>query len=286
MASFKHLLEYGAFRCAGFIFRALRVERASALSGKLWRFFGPKFHRQKRVLHHLALAFPEKTPQEYEIIARDMWEMLGNIFAEIFHLPTLAQPSHLDIVEEEKWRMRFKAGHGFVFCAAHQGNWEITAASLLRLDIVSAGVYQRLSNPLVEEEVKTMRSFLYPGGLYPKEAATPRRLLRYVREGGSAAFLADLRDDRGIPVPFFGQDAPSFRFPVLLAYTTNRPLISVRIVRLPGAKFQVTFEEIPLPQSGNREVDIKEGLCRLHRLFETWIREQPHQWMWSHRRWG
>jgi len=67
------------------------------------------------------------------------------------------------------------------------------------------GVYQNLSNPLVDKWLAEKRSPLYPGGLYGKSPATARALLRVARDGGYPAFFADQRAAHGIPVPFFGR---------------------------------------------------------------------------------
>ena len=110
------------------------------------------------------------------------------------------------------------------------------------------GVYQRLSNPYVDEETRKIRAFLYEAGLLPKTPVTARALLRSVKSGGCPAFVADLRDDRGAPVPFFGHPARSNVFPALLARTTGLPLYAGAAYRLPGVRFRIGAREFRFPR--------------------------------------
>ena len=75
-------LEFAGLWLAIVIARAMPVQAASWLSGKLWRFVAPRLGRQKRALANLELAYPEKSPGEREAIAAAMWEHLGRTFAE------------------------------------------------------------------------------------------------------------------------------------------------------------------------------------------------------------
>ena len=126
-----------------------------------------------------------------------------------------------------------------VVCSLHLGNWEVVACAGKRMGVQFTGVYQRISNPYVDAETHKMRAFLYEGGLLPKTPVTARSLLRAARNGGYPAFLADLRDDRGASVPFFGHPARSNVFPALLARTTGLPLYAGAAYRLPHVRFRI-----------------------------------------------
>ena len=111
-----------------------------------------------------------------------------------------------------------------VVCGLHLGNWELVAYTSKFMGAQFTGVYQRLSNPVVDEETRKMRAFLYEGGLLPKTPVSARALMKTAKSGGYPAFLADLRDDNGAAVPFFGAPALATVFPALLARKTGLPL--------------------------------------------------------------
>ena len=176
-------------------------------------------------------------------------------------------------------------GGPFVVCGLHLGNWEIVAHGGKRMGVPLTGVYQRLSNPYVDAETHKLRAFLYEGGLLPKAPVTARALLRAAQEGGCPAFLADLRDDRGAKVPFFGHPARSNTFPALLARTTGLPLYAGAAFRQPDVRFVIRVEPVPVPLTKDRAADAIAATAALQKQFEAFIREAPEQWMWAHRKW-
>lgn len=284
--SLRYRLEDLGFGLSGLCFTALPLETASWVSGMLWRWLGPRLgnRRQARALANLALAFPEKSAAEHEALAAAMWENLGRTFAETFRLAEIAASDRLTVAAPSGFAQEETAR---VVCAAHQGNWEIAVLAVSSAAKARpAGVYQRIKNPLVDARVRQIRSFLYPGGLYPKTPSTPRQLIRHAREGGTLAVLADQRDMRGPRVNFFGVPAPSTPFPAMVARTLGLKLYAGEIIRKPNVRFDIKLVEIPVPQTDDREADIIAATAALQTEFERTIRRHPEQWMWSHRRWG
>ena len=166
---FRYRIEYWAFRAAGLIFGALPVETASAVSGSLWRHVAPFTSRHRRALGHLRDALPGKTSAEHEAIARDMWENLGRTFAESFHLQSLAASDRVSF-ENKDVLLRWAASEqGRVACAGHLGNWELAILGIMQVGAKPWSIYRALKNPIVDAEVLRMRSFLYTGGLLPKD---------------------------------------------------------------------------------------------------------------------
>ena len=280
----RYRLEYAGFRLAEGVARAMPIESASWLSGKLWRLIAPHLYRQERALANLALAFPEMPLPERKKLAAEMWENLGRTFAEGFHIPELIKSDRIKFEPEERFD-EIGRGGPFVVCGLHLGNWEIVAHAGKRMGVPLTGVYQRISNPLVDAETRRMRAPFYEGGLLPKTPVTARALLRTAKEGGYPAFLADLRDDRGAAVPFFGQPARSNVFPALLARVTGLPLYAGAAFRRPNVHFTIRIERVPIPRTKDREADAVVATAAMQRQFEAYIREAPEQWMWAHRKW-
>jgi KDO2-lipid IV(A) lauroyltransferase len=282
----RYRLEYILFRLIAGLAGALPLETASRISGAAWRLIAPLLKRHRRAMTHLALAFPETSEAELQIIARDMWETLGRVFAESFHLDELAASDRITIENEAELREMLSQTNGFVACAAHQGNWEIAVVGLARMGYRTAGIYQRIKNPYVDEMARRVRAPLYPGGLYPKQPATALTVLRYVKSGGVLSIMADLRETRGVKVPFFGRPAPSTPFPALIAVSQNKPLFAAQVIRDPGVRFRISMRPVEVPRTGDREADIAGATANLQAMFEDSIRRHPDQWMWGHRRWG
>ncbi len=278
-------IEYVAFLALAGIIRALPLESASRGSGAGWRLVAPRLHRHQRALDNLAEAFPEKTPAEVQRIALDMWDNLGRTFAEFFHLDEIVNGDRVQLERPDMFEALRVRGGGMVACGLHMANWEITALAALRVGKRPAGVYQQITNPLVDRYVNAIRAPFYPGGLLEKSPRTARALLRYAREGGCAAFLADQRERRGVEADFFGRPAPSATFPALVARAADAPIYVVRVARHKGVRFSLRFEQVAVAHTADREADVAAATRAVQATFERMIREAPEQWMWAHRRW-
>ena len=280
----RHRLEFAGFRLAEGVARALPLEVASKVSGLGWRLIAPRLYRQERVMRNLALAYPDMPEDARKRLAADMWENLGRTFAEVFHLERIAAEGRVTFESEADMDALVRGG-SCVVCGLHLGNWELVAYAGKRMGAPLTGVFQRMNNPFVDAETQKMRAFLYEGGLLPKTPVTARRLLKAAKTGGYPAFLADLRDDRGAAVPFFGHPARSNVFPALLARTTGLKLYAGAAYRLPGVRFRIKVARIPIPETEDRAADAVAATAALQAQFEAFIREAPEQWMWGHRKW-
>lgn len=281
------VLEYIALRGFIALFRLVPLDMASDMGGRFWRWLAPRNKRHPRALEHLARAFPEKTPQERERICMAMWDNLGRVMAEGFHLDKIvAEPDRVAFSPEPGVVEALGGSNGAVICSLHSGNWEIAVLPAHWQGLRAAGVYQAIKNPHVDRYVRRLRSPLYPGGLHSKAHSTGRRMLNWVRGGGTLSLLADHRDNRGVVVSFFGHPAPSTPFPALVARSLGVPLVVGASRRLAGARFEVIARLVDVPTSEDKDMDVAVATARIQAVFEEWIREKPEQWMWGHKRWN
>lgn len=278
--------EYGALRLLRLFLHLLPIDVGSAMMGWFWGVIAPFLHRHERVLDHLAKAYPLETREFHQKIAAGMWRNLGRVFAESLMVDRLVQAGRFKVTTPQIIAETQESGRGIVFISLHSGNWEMAIVGAVQSGIKAAGVYQRLKNPHVDAWLQRLRRKYYPRGLFPKGGDIARRLFRIVREGGAVALLADLRDRRGVSVPFFGRPAPTNSFPALLARNGNAALIAARVIRTGGTHLILEAVPVPVPQTADRDADVLAATIAVHALFETWIREYPEQWMWGHRRWG
>ena len=276
--------EYLGFRLVAGLLSALPVETASNLMAALWGAVAPHLNRHARALAHLERAFPDKTPEERERIARAMWGHLGRTFGEFFHLDDIVAQGRVTMESADKLKM-LQQGGPYVVCGMHMGNWELMARVSVNLVRPLAGVYQPLTNPLIDAALRSLRAPLYPLGLFPRSPATLRKLMKIARNGGSLAFMADLREGKGTAVSFFGRPAHSNTAPALIARNYGLKLYAARVVRKPGVRFTIRIEPVEVPQTANRDADVVAATANLQALFEEFLREAPEQWMWAHRRW-
>ena len=281
-------LEALGFRAVAGFARLLPLDVASALSGFVWRVIAPWLRRDRRAMRQIALALPDLSEQDHRRIINAMWWNLGRNFGEAFHLDEIADdPGRVDIRVSDETLQRLQSNQKLVVVSLHTGNWEIASLAFGKsTQIPVTGIYQKLKNPLVDEIVVSMRARFYPLGLLPKGKDALVKMIRTVKTGGACALLADLRDFRGLSIPFFGRNAPTSPVPAMISVMQDAPILIGRVIRTKGAHFICEFDIMDFTPTGDRDADVERLTRQIHAQFEEWIRQYPEQWMWAHRRWG
>ena len=296
LLTIRHLFEYVLLRGIIGLVRLLPVDTARETSATAWRLLAPYGRRHQRALDNLAIAFPEKTQQERDAIAMEMWGNLGRVMAETMLLDRiLKEPERIEIETPELVnRYAGKIGAA-ITCSLHMGNWELAMWPLTSIGAKPAAVYRLVENPYIDLYLREQRKALYPGGLFARGKMkgvklghdTARMIASYVRQGGRLGFLADRYERKGVEVPFFGKPAGSNVVPVMLARRAGARLWAGRCIRVgKESRFKVRMREIKIPWTDDPQADIEAALTELQAQFEAWIREHPEQWMWSNRRWS
>ena len=98
--------------------------------------------------------------------------------------------------------------------------------------------------------------------------------------------LVDQKMNDGILAQLFGMPAMSPSALAGLALRFNCPVVPAVCRRLGPARFVMRVEApLQVPASGDRARDVAVMTQAVNDRFEVWIREQPDQWLWLHRRW-
>ncbi len=266
------------------LFRALPLDHASALGGRIARTIGPRLPGSRTARRNLTRAFPEKTAAEIETILRGMWDNLGRTIAEYPHLEQIGH-ERVEVVGAEHADALRDDGKAGIMVSGHLANWEVQPVVARQRGLELALVYRAPNNPLVGKLLIGLRNTA-SDTLIPKGPDGARMLLRVLSKGGHVAMLIDQKMNDGIPVPFFGRDAMTAPAAAQLGLRFNVPLCLALTERLDGARFRVTvLPPMEYPTSGDRNTDSRIVMERLNALLEDWVRGRPAQWLWLHRRW-
>lgn len=300
LLALRYRLEYGLLRAFVGFCRLFPMDKAADLSARLVTRLAPGSRRHKKALANLEIAFPDKSPEEREAIALEMWDNIGRVIVETMNIDRLLEQADRMTIENDVYR-RYKGKMGTVVAASmHMGNWEIAAWPFALCEAKMAGIYRLVKNPYVDAYLKRMRSRLYSGGLFAKGRApgktaghdTVRMISSHIRdvmrnETATVGFLADLYDGKGIAVPFFGREAKSTPFPAILARRLGARMWIGRCVRVGRqSRFSIAFKEVRVPRTDDAEADVREITAAVQQQFEEWIRQTPGQYMWTNRRFG
>jgi Kdo2-lipid IVA lauroyltransferase/acyltransferase len=278
------LIVHGAFA----LFRAIPVETASAIGGKVARTIGPRLGITRRARKNLQRVFPEKPAAEIEAIIRDMWENLGRIATEYPHLSRMrvkTPDANIEVRGLEHVTEAQARGKPMIFFAGHLANWEVCAIAAKECGAPLHLVYRPANNPWVEEIFREGRSGI-AAGLLRKGAEGARSAVKLLRDGHDLGILIDQKMNDGIAVPFFGRDAMTAPALARLALRFDCAVLPVQAERLEGARFRVTVHPLmKLERSDDVQRDTLALMTKANALLEDWIRQRPAQWLWLHRRW-
>jgi KDO2-lipid IV(A) lauroyltransferase len=269
-----------------YIFQLIPVVLASKIGYFLGRTLVSFFvgDRKEEAIKNILLSFPEKTLSEAEEIFA---ESCGFFVATIFEIPRLKDlANRITIIDEHNTLENIKNNKSLIF-SAHIGNWEMFLYPFVNLTNKSFAIYKKPNNYFLESFFLKIRN--------PPKTMDLIRLNRekliYLHNQikNSNVFINMLVDQKireGIAVDFLGRPAYTSTFFSVLALKHNLPLTPVHVIRDPNCKFRIILEKpINIIPSGNKEEDIKNLTILMNSKIEEWIKENPSQWLWLHKRW-
>lgn len=272
---------------AGLLFAMLArlpADWSSGLAGGLARTIGPRLKVSDVARRNLVRTFPDKSAAEIETIVAQVWDNLGRVAGEFPHLPWLVA-NRVEVVGMEHLHALRDDGQPGLFVSAHFGNWEIGCAVARREGLPMALVYRAANNPGIEDLYRRFRGQTAAQQI-PKGAEGARALLQTLKDGGHVAILVDQKMNDGIPVPFLGREAMTAPAVGRFAVRFRLPVVPVVIERLAGARFRmILLPPLALPDSGDTRADTLAVMTALNDRIGEWVRANPGQWLWLHKRW-
>jgi len=253
----------------------------------LWRFY----HRgRNRAIENLRASFPEKSEEWIHRVGRRSFEHILMLAADILYTPRLVDTtnwreySRYHNVEQAKWLM--KQGKGLLMITAHYGNFEIMGYLLGLFGFNVYSVARPLDNRFISEYLYRLRR--QAGQRIIDKKGASEMMQKLTSSGATLCFIADQdAGKKGIFVPFFGRKASTYKSIGLLAITCNIP-IGVGYSRRLGNRFffEICMNRIIFPQEwADKQDPLYWITAEYTKAIENFIREDPTQYWWLHRRW-
>ena len=286
------------FAVLGALPRTAALRIGERIGGLTYRFSGGL----RRVAHrNLEIAFPEKSADERETIARASFQNLGRVLAELARFSSSTSDDLKGLIEfqfdskeslESPERLEFEAkraeGRGILLVGPHLGNWEIGVFAYSAFREPLTYLARPLDNPLIEDFTVGLRSRF--GNRAIDKNNSMRAAVSVLRRGEVLGILPDVnvlhRD--GVFVPFFGTLACTTSGVAMLSMRTNALILPMCCVwNKETGKYNVFYGDraIEPPNTGDRHRDVLEMTAQMTEEMEKFIRAHPEQWMWIHKRW-
>lgn len=262
------------------VFRVIGMDASSATGGWIGRTIGPRLAASRKAKANLMAALPGQSDDDYNRIIRDMWDNLGRVIAEYPHLLSIIR-ERIE-VEGADIARSMPADKPLIIMGAHYGNWELLPFYFnYVLKRPMAAVYRVPNNPYTEKILDLCRNPEPQGTYIPKSTRGARQIFKLLDDKGWLAILIDQKYNQGIAVPFFGRPAMTSDSFAQLSARYDCPILPLQIERLKGCHFRLTVHA-PFYGAGKNAYDT---VMDAHALLESWIRKNPGQWLWLHRRW-
>lgn len=249
-----------------------------------------KKHRD-RALGNLRRSFPGMSEARRNKLACRSMQQLVMLGVEVLFTTRLIRvDTWRKYVELTNFReilgLMVRGERGLIMLTGHYGNWEVLGYVLATLGFPTTSVARPLDNPYISDFVFGVREKTGQRIIAKKGATT--EVTDLLAQHGAVGFIADQNaGTKGLFVDFFGRKASTYKSIGLLAMEYEVPVVIGYARRLNDRfKFQVGVQDIIYPEDWKAQDDpLRYITQRYTKGIEDFVREEPGQYLWVHRRW-
>ncbi len=244
-------------------------------------------YRRQVILTNLRLSFPEKSDRSIQQLVNGFYHNLADIIVETIKIPGLSAGEmrrHVRITNAEAIRSRIQAGETIIAMGSHQCNWEWYAQAIQAHDIPIDIVYKPLTSEFSGKLLFYIRSHF--GG----NVVSMHSLPRHMAANRHTPRLIALGSDQVPDVPeqsfwtdFLHRDSPFYPGSERLARRQKFPVYYLDIARIRRGYYEATIQHLAQPPYD--ELPLGTIMERYRDVIENTIRQNPSDWLWSHKRW-
>ncbi|MCF2493846.1 lysophospholipid acyltransferase family protein [Dyadobacter chenhuakuii] len=252
-----------------------------------WSIFSVGRYRRDVIRENLKNSFPDKTDAELSRIAKDFQLHFTDLIVETLKFRT-ASPECVrerlqgDISIMDKF---YNDKTNIIYLMGHRGNWELANLfSSLCFTHECIVVYRPLQNEASDQWFRDLRT-RFGAKLVPMDC-----IFKELQKPRDKPYVVVLANDQS-PNPktafwtrFLHQDTGVFRGVETIARRYNLTVLYADFSKVANKRgyYQVAISTIT---GCPKEVKNNEILEKQLRILENDIQCQPHNWLWSHRRW-
>ena len=287
MKHISYLFEFFIVFILFYIFRLIPINMVSLIGGKLFQLTGPFSKSHKTAISKYKKVFPNLNEKEIKKNISKSWNNLGKTLIELTILNKLLNEKNQRIKIEgiEYLNQIKKKNEQAIFFGIHQANWELLVPSLDKLGIRVGAIYRHINNPYINRLIINIRTnTLHSKETFytPKGRESAKEVLSAINKGKSLILLIDQKDSAGSEVKFFNHYVKTQIGFLKIAKKNNLKLMPIQTIREKINNFKIIFHPPLNPYNIHRnDIDV---MSEIHELIEKWIKDNPEQWLWQHKR--
>lgn len=244
-------------------------------------------YRKETVIKNLRIAFPEKSDAELKKISKQVFHNLTDTFMEIIKVISMSDKTFEKRCQGDFTAVNelIKKGKNVQMHAGHQFNWEYGSLLMAKeiQSIPTYAVYIPLKNKAMERLFLKIRQKF--GTRFIKATEFKERREEIFKE--RFAFFLGADQNPGSPASaywqnYFGKPAPFITGPEVGGIKNDAAIVFVRSKILKRGHYLV---ECTVYAESGASTQTGEITNAFRDFLEKIIREQPHNYLWTHRRW-
>lgn len=242
-------------------------------------------YRKQVVWDNLKHAFPERSEAELKKIQRKFYRSFCDQWMEMLKLLTISE-SELNKRLTANWELLhelYAEGRNTYIMLGHTFNWEWgNVAMQYNNKQQFAGVYLPVKNPAIDRLVMKMRT---RGGGWMISMKAKKGMQRLEGVSHIVGLIADQNPSNlnaVIWLPFMNREAPFFKGTEQMARRAKGAVVFLGIKKLRRGYYHMDMQLYTRDASTTEAGDITKAYVS---FMEQQLREQPENWMWTHRRW-
>lgn len=223
-----------------------------------------------------------------EAVIRQNFRNMGKSFVEIVKIYYGFGRKIFESVEIrgiDNYSRAHSKGKGVIAITGHCGNWELnglgSSIHLTRVNVVARPLNNFYLNKLIEKTRKKYgNSVIYKrGGL--------KRILSALKRNEAVVILMDqsVVITEGVVADFLGKKDHIMKTPAIIARKTGCAVLPVFIRRAGRGHLIEIGPEIELDKAEDYEQAVYNDTIRFSGHLENYIKNNPYEWLWIHRRW-
>ncbi len=243
-------------------------------------------YRKQVTYDNLRNAFPEKSEEAINKIAKDFYKNLCDNVVETIKLLTINRAElekrfvgNWELLDEAHATGRLAQGH-----LAHLFNWEWgTTVCNWRTQYNFTCIYSELSNKAFERLLTKIRTRSHVRLIDMDD--TQKEMAQLQQQNTLWGIIADQNPSeprRSAWVDFFGRKTAFFKGAELMARRYNNIVFFGEIIKIKRGYYKLIITKMYNDAKSTKDGEITDAYVK---YLEDCIRRNPSNWVWSHRRW-
>ena len=220
-------------------------------------------------------------------ITRLTYQAFGQNLVEISCLGRINKKyleKYIVIENKDNIEAAFKRKKGVIFLIVHEGNWELSNIICANLGFPFVLFVRDQGLPRLNALLNSYRQ--KQGAKIIHKQTGIRQLVEVLKANQAIGMTIDQGGKAGEIVKFFSKEASMSVGAVKLALKYDCSIIPVFYTRLKGPYTKVILDQVyTVTRSADPENDLKENLQRLMSVYEKYIRQYPHEYLWTYKIW-